>query len=76
MPSEKFYKPTAIEGDGSTPVLDIAWGGPGQVEPPDAGLTPAEPGVYLNGERFDRSGVNRLITVLRRARDRVYGTDA
>lgn len=76
MPSEKFYASTAVEGDDTAPVLDVAWGRPGQVEPSDAGLTPAEPGVYLNGEQFDRRGINRLINVLRRARDRMYGADA
>lgn len=62
MPAEKFWPATAIEGDNSEPTLTVAWGA-------------EQPGVTLNGATSDRSGINRLIRVLRNARDRTYGRD-
>lgn len=63
MPSEKFYYSGQVENDGQAPDLTVAWG-----------ETP-EPGVLINGNRADRSGINRLIKALRKARDQVYGSD-
>ena len=66
MPKENFYA-SAVEGD--PPVLDltVSWG-----------LTDV-PAVLIKGggefKQYDRSGLNRLIGVLRRARDQVYGAD-
>lgn len=64
MPKETFWNSaTAVENDGvSEPVLTVTWHGD----------TPA---TYLNGIEFDRSGINRLIRTLRRARDATYGAD-
>lgn len=63
MPAEKFYPATAVENDGSEPTLTVGWGGD----------TPA---VTLNGVESDRSGINRLIDVLVRARNATFGADA
>lgn len=62
MPKESFWSPTQIEGE--QPELTITWG------------TTPTPGVYLNNREIDRSGLNRLITALRRARDSVHGADS
>lgn len=64
MPKETFWNSaTAVENDGvSEPVLTVTWHGD-------------NPGVYLNGVASDRSGINRLIRTLRRARDATYGAD-
>jgi hypothetical protein len=62
MPKETFWPETAVEGDESEPSLTVTWGS-------------ETPGVYLNGIYSDRSGVNRLIRVLRTARDKAYGRD-
>jgi len=61
MPAEKFWKPTRIEGD--EPDLTISWG--------DGSMT-----VNIGGIESDRSGVNRAIRALRRARDATFGPDA
>jgi hypothetical protein len=61
MPKEKFYGIGAVEGD--EPDITVSWG------------VTDEPQVLLNGKRYDRSGLNRLIGTLRRARDQVYGSD-
>lgn len=61
MPKETFWNSaTAVENDGvSEPVLTVTWGD-------------GKP-VYLNGVAFDASGIDRLMTTLRRAsgKDRV-----
>lgn len=62
MPKESFWSPVQIEGE--KPELTVAWG------------TTPTPGVHLNDMELDRSGLNRLITALRRARDAVYGADS
>lgn len=62
MPKETFY--CTGQGDGSGPDLTVAWG-----------ETPV-PQVLINDQPMDRSGLNRLIASLRRARDQVYGADA
>lgn len=64
MPKETFWdSATAVENDGvSEPVLTVSWGG-------------ELPAVKLNGIESDRSGVNRLIRALRRARDATFGAD-
>ena len=68
MPAEKFYDSTiAVEGDTTEPIVTIAWGY-GTTETP-------EPGPYINGAPFDRSGINRMIRALKKARDQVFGAD-
>ena len=62
MPKETFWPETAVEGDDSQPTLTISWHGD-------------VPCVFVNGVRFDRSGMNRLIRVARRARDWACGAD-
>lgn len=60
MPVEKFWHDGAIEGD--APDLTIRWG-------------EELPAVTINGGGMDRSGLNRLISSLRRARNQTYGID-
>jgi len=53
MPAEKFWdSETAIEGDGSEPVLTVTWG---------------DGGTRINGVKFDQSAIDRLTNALRRA---------
>jgi len=67
MPAEKFYdSATAVEGDTNAPVVTIGWATPG---------TSGDSGPRINGVLFDRSGVNRMIRALKKARDQVYGED-
>ncbi|KZL33207.1 MULTISPECIES: hypothetical protein [Rhodococcus] len=66
MPAEKFYDSRTVEGDTNIPVVTIGWSRPGES---------ADPGPHVNGVPFDRSGINRMIAALRRARDQVYGAD-
>lgn len=47
---------------GQEPMLAIAWHG-------------EQPAVEVNGVEFDRSAVNRLIRVLRKARNQTFGED-
>lgn len=61
MPKARFWKSTAVEGD--DPDLTVTWGD-------------KQPEVQINGTAFDRSGLNRLIRALRRARDQTFGSDA
>lgn len=61
MPKESFYRPTAVDGD--MPDLTVQWG------------TEAVPQVMINLIPYDRSGINRLIATLRRARNQTYGKD-
>lgn len=65
MPTEKFY---ALDID--TPYLTVAWGSD---QPKSAGEYAT---VAINGHAADRSAVNRLITALKRARNRAFGKDA
>ena len=62
MPKETFWNPISVEGDASSPIVTVEWHGD-------------VPGVYVNGVRFDRSGVNRLIKTLRKARNQTDGAD-
>lgn len=62
MPKEKFYFSDQAEGDGRSPDVTVAWG-------------ERDTCIYINDLRVDRSAVNRLIRVLRKARDQVYGAD-
>jgi hypothetical protein len=62
MPKETFWSEHSVEGDDSLPYLTVSWG-------------QEHPGVSLNGFSSDRSGLNRLIRVLRNARDKAYGRD-
>ncbi|MBM6622657.1 hypothetical protein JTF08_13660 [Micrococcaceae bacterium RIT802] len=77
MPSEKFYNSDRIEGDELPPDLTVTWPGrhrdQGTGQYVDDGLPCA---VQVNGIEYDRSGLNRLITSLRRARNQVFGIDA
>lgn len=52
-PMERFYEATAVEGDGSKPVLTIQWS--------------KGSAVHLNGVPFDVSAVERLARISRRA---------
>jgi hypothetical protein len=61
MPKENFYGEGAVDGD--KPDVVVEWG-----------IT-AHPQVLINGKRFDRSGINRLIHTLRKSRNVVYGPD-
>lgn len=62
MPKEKFYDSTRIDGNSLPPELEIAWG-------------LAQPQVTINNIAYDRSGLNRMISVLRKARNQTYGAD-
>lgn len=63
MPKETFWdSATSVEGDESDPIVTVTWGGD-------------QPAVQINGVEFDRSGTNRLIRALRRARDSTFGAD-
>ncbi|HEY9250570.1 MAG TPA: hypothetical protein VIO38_15630 [Rariglobus sp.] len=75
MPSEKFYHPATIEGheqeafdDGAA--FAVQWGSPGNEVP-----LGSDHHVFVATVPLDRSGVNRLIKVLRKARDQAYGAD-
>lgn len=69
MPAEKFYPQTAVENKPSD-MLELAW-------------HRDYPGVYLtmlvsgtgSAIELDRSGLNRLIKALRKARDQTFGAD-
>jgi hypothetical protein len=61
-PQENFWPATSIEDSESSPSIVVTWG-------------TEHPGVHINGVRFDRSALNRLIRVTRTARDKAYGHD-
>lgn len=61
MPKEQFFAPT--QTDGEEPALIVRWG---ERHFPD---------VLVNETPLDRSGLNRLIAVLRRARNQTFGVD-
>ncbi len=63
MPAEKFYYNGQVENDGRAPDLTVSWG------------DSLPPQVLINGNPAERSGLNRLIKALRKARDQVYGAD-
>lgn len=74
MPKEKFYFGTQVESDGQAPDVTVSWGH-GEF----TRLTPrSQPALHVlvNDLSVDRSGINRLIKVLRKARDQTYGEDA
>lgn len=62
MPKENFYDSTRTEGDGYPADLIITWG-------------MDQPEVKINDIAYDRSALNRLIKVLRKARNQTYGCD-
>lgn len=62
MPKEKFYDQHSVEGDGSLPHLVVIWG----IDLPQ---------VKVNDVVYDRSGLNRLIKTLRKARNQTFGMD-
>ena len=63
MPKECFYESsTRVEGDGFPPDLTVTWG-------------MGQPEVKVNNIPYDRSGINRLIASLRKARNQTYGAD-
>ena len=80
MPAEKFYNSAVdVEGDGTPPFLTVEWG---RIESATPGFDvmssergSVDPLVTLNGRTLDRSGLNRLIRALKKARDQVYGSD-
>lgn len=61
MPAEKFYDSTTSDPEDAH--LVVSWG-----EKPS-------PQVTINGVEYERSGLNRLIRSLTRARNQVYGAD-
>ena len=62
MPKENFYDSNRVHGDGLPPNLVVAWG-------------EDQPEVTINAIHYDRSGLNRLISTLRKARNQTYGAD-
>ena len=75
MPAEKFHPPTAVE-DKPSDRFEIGW----HRDYPGVFLTmimndPATTVDRVSGIELDRSGINRLIRTLRRARDATYGAD-
>lgn len=69
MPKESFYDSTTT--DAANPHLVVKWWGGGPSAEP---IEQDEP-VTINGVAYDRSGLNRLIRTLRKARDQAYGSD-
>ena len=73
MPSEKFY-PQHISEDDPREFIEVAWhrdyDGVHLVHVKDT-----ERGREASSIPVDRSGINRLIKVLRKARDQTYGAD-
>lgn len=74
MPAEKFYYTGQVEGDGRGPDLVVSWGSSWR-EYMDGRYTPA---LLINGDVVgtadDMSGIDRLITTLKRARRAVRAT--
>jgi hypothetical protein len=62
MPAEKFWPAKPTLGKPYNPALIVAWGA-------------EQDGVEINGVQFDRSALNRLVRVVRGARDRTYERD-
>lgn len=75
MPSEKFYGKTAVEGKVVRDLLEVSWGKGGAEWTPTVSIKLTVDGRYANIEA-DRSGLNRLIKALRKARDQTFGEDA
>jgi len=69
MPAEKFYPSTAVEGQPSDH-LEVSW----HRDYPGVFATLIIGGA-ASGIDLDRSGINRMIRALRRARDATYGAD-
>lgn len=67
MPVEKFYDPSVAEHEAEDTGLKfvVRWGN----------YQPEGRSVELGPVALDRSGINRLIRVLRTARDKAYGRD-
>lgn len=61
MPKETFWHPEAHSSDDPRRI-EVSWGF-------------EQPGVLVGGVPADRSGINRMIRVLRTARDKTYGRD-
>lgn len=78
MPVEKFYPSAAIEGQPSE-VLEVAW----SKDEPGEGYenvwiiaSEGNDGIaWSMSFDLDRSGLNRLIKALRRARNATFGVD-
>lgn len=66
MPKETFYNPNCTTPAPHTEVrgdaVAISWGSD-------------HPGVQMAGFQVDRSAINRMIRVLRKARDQAFGSD-
>lgn len=70
MPAEKFYPSTAVENQPSD-YVEVAWHR--QYPGVDVTMLPYnQPPVSID---LDRSGINRLIKVLRKAREQTFGAD-
>lgn len=79
MPVEKFYPSVVIEGE-AVEVLEVSWPKDGEYEKVwvvASERTIEDEGIALQILAFDldRSGLNRLIKALRRARNATFGVD-
>jgi len=77
MPAEKFYPSTAVE-DRPSDRFEVAWHRdyPGvHVTMIMVGYSGATVVDRASAIDLDRSGINRLIRTLRKARDQTYGAD-
>lgn len=72
MPKEAFYCQHQVNSDGQSPDFTIGWG---RHEATGSPHQDSAAPVLVNGLPFDRSGLNRFIKTLRKARDQVYGAD-
>jgi len=68
MPKEEFYG--FATGDGGTRRFSVATSASLTVRWGDE-----QPRVTINGVEYDRRGLNRLIVVLRKAREQTFGDD-
>ncbi len=75
MPKEVFY-PTDPDHDGPNPRVEVAWHKSYAPAVWVTALHTMPDGVVVPiGIDLDRSGLNRLIKTLRKARDQVHGAD-
>jgi len=70
MPAEKFYPTAAVEGEPSDN-LEVAW----HRDYTGVYLTLVTATGSAHAVDLDRSGLNRLIKTLRKARDQTHGRD-
>lgn len=80
MPKEIIHDPTIYQGDNSSPLaVEVHWGANTWVQLGSINLVEKDKDPYgpLSGfyVDLDRNMINKLIKVLRRARDYAYGAD-